>query len=204
MSYLVPSVTTKGTFKLKEPLQNLLGVQIVYECTSIQTFGNVISSGKDPFKAYYEPLELPSSDYDIHSKEIVHIVTLTDSSGRKYHIPSAYIESFPGLGGVPYTSIVMGLKLGAIPDQMDLSQLKNKLADTIRALIGVEAEPYLVKVSPTVFLDPDEYTNIEQARINKITETTTDYSKILEANDTINALRNQVQALEQYIIDNDL
>lgn len=206
--YATPVPSATGTFKLRDPLKNVLTDGVIYKCDSVQTFGNVISTGKDPYDTYYVPLGLtdePSKEaYLEHSRNGAHIVTLTDSGGRKFHIPSPYFESFPDVNGIAYTSLLMGLKLGALPDYMDLQQLKDKVADLVLSLIGVNPDPYIVKASPTTMIDPDAHRSIEEARQNKITDTTTDHSKIVQLTATIEILNEQVRVLEKYIVDNNL
>lgn len=206
--YATPVPSSKGTFKLRDPLKTYLTDGVIYECVSVQTFGNVISAGRDPYETYYVPLLSESEEtrkaYEIHSKDGAHIVTLTDSGGRKYHIPSPYFESFPSVNGIPYTSLLMGLQLGALPDYMDLQQLKDKISDVVMSLIGVDPEPYTVASSPQTLIDPDAHRAIEDARQNKITDTTTDHSKIVELTATIEVLNEQIRVLEKYIVDNSL
>jgi hypothetical protein len=106
------------------------------------------------------------------------------------------------MGGVPYTAIVLGINIGAVPNYLDLSAIKQRIVDAVRETIGVTSTVAQVAISPTKNLPQSDHNAIEASRVSNITATRTDRALYLEAQAQRDALTLKVQELEAYIAAN--
>lgn len=199
---LTPPIGAAGTYKVSDPFQSVVDSATHYECKAVRRFVDVVNEGVDPYSEYYAPYNISQEKYQQDYTAGACIVSLVSSSGVWVHVPTTYITSYPSLGGIPYTAIVLGISLGAVPDYLDLTAIKKKISDSVMEYIGVSSTVTSVKVSQTRNVSYGDHQAIETARVQKISERTTDYAKLLDAQARIAALQQQLQALQTYIKNN--
>ena len=163
---------------------------------------DIIHNGFDPYKEFYEPHGIARTVYNVHVKEDACIIALMSSGGAWVYVPTHYIVSYPNQGGIPYTSLVMGLDLGPIPNHLNLTGLKQKLIDVVRDYVGINSTATTVAVSETKLLSHDNHTAIEAARVALIDSSETDYSRYLSVKAQRDALQSKVAEYEAYFIAN--
>lgn len=196
---LVPPIGTSGIFQLQAPFAAQLVTNAVYTCMAIRRIADIIQAGFDPFEKYYQPYGIARSVYDSNVAADACIVSLESSAGDWLFVPSAYILSYPDQNGVPYTSLVLGISLGPIPNHLNLSAIKQRIIDDVKDYIGVTSTVTTVAVSETKLIAQTISTGIEAARMAQITATTTDRSKLLLAQAQNSSLLSKIAELEAYI-----
>lgn len=196
---LLPPVGTSGIYKLAPPFSTLLQTNMSYRCDAIRRVADYLEVGIDPYEEIYAPRGLSRAVYDQDLLNQVCIVSLVSSGGHWVYVPSTYITAYPDINGVPYTVMVLGLELGAIPNYKDLTGLKQALASLTRDTIGVTPTIREVAISAVQKLSQADHDAVENARASAITNTQTDRAKLLATQQELAALRLQYDQLEQYI-----
>jgi hypothetical protein len=196
---LTPPVNASGIFTLASPFDQKLVPQVSYTCIAVRKFADIQKLGIDPFQIYYVPNGLDEAKYntDVNAGEC--IVTLRSNGGAFLYVPTSYITSYPNMGGIPYTAIVLGVNLGAIPNYVDLSVVKAKISAVVHDAFGVTPVIQQAAISETKNLSIADHTAAESARQAEITDNQTDYAKYLAANNALIAAQAQITALENYI-----
>ncbi len=202
MSNLIPSIGSKGVYRLAEPFNTLIK-DIAYTCIAVRRLTDFIIAGRDPKVLYYTKHGIDDSIWDRDSSDPeVCIITLRSDSGQFVYVPSTFILSYPNLNGVPYTTRVLGINLGAIPDSMDLSPLYNSISNLIRDKIGINSTVKSVAISNTKLKTKEEHDTFENARLQLVQSSQTERSRIIELEALVDKLKQTNNALEQYIKDN--
>ena len=199
---LTPPIGASGIFSLSGPYASLLQTGVSYTCDAVRKMADIIVLGINPHAEYYAQHGLTYQQYETDLQRGECIVSLRSNGGHWVYVPTSYVLSYPDMGGIPYTAIVLGINLGAIPNYLDLSAIKLRIVDTIRETIGVTSTVTQVAISPTKRLIQADHNAVEAARVANITVTRTDRSLYLEALAQRDALVLQIQQLEAYIAAN--
>jgi hypothetical protein len=198
---LIPPIGSAGAFQALTPFNTTVNGTTHYECKAVRRFIDIIHEGVDPFAEYYVPAGLSQSKYDEDYKLGACIVSLVSTAGTWVHVPTTYIESYPNVGGIPYTAVVLGINLGAIPDMLDLTAVKAAIVEIVHDYIGVTSSVMAVKTSITQNLSYNDHTSIEAARQAEVTATVTERARRIAAQAQVATLQQQLTALQNYIRD---
>lgn len=196
---LIPPVGTAGIYNLATPFNTLLQNNTSYRCDAVRRFADFLEIGVEPFEEYYQPAGISEAQYNQDVVNRVCIVSLVSSTGHWVYVPSSYILSYPDLNGVPYSVVVLGLELGALPNYMDLTGLKQVLSDICRDTVGVTPTIKEVVISAVEKLSQSDHDVLENARYLAIFNTQTDRARLLQAESELTTLRLQYQQLENYV-----
>lgn len=206
----VPTINTSGKFKLKNPF--IANERVRYNVTAIREFSDLYIRGVDVYSQYYKPFGLidgvtlngSTFSFSAESKLKPVIVTLEGSDDTVIYVPSTYIESYPIVGDVVYSRIILTSDLGALPDTVPLDSILQDMEDLIQARFGVTS---VVKIArgytdrqPTL----DEHEVLEQSRVGSITTTHNNFTENQELKDRCEFLDAQVKTLTQILIENNL
>lgn len=194
-----PDIGQSGVYKLVYPFDTLVTPKVVYTCRSLRTINDILAAGEEIFETYYKSIGLTQTDYERDAKNNVCIVGLQSGTGEWIYVPSSYIQTAPNMNGVKYSSLVLGVSLGPLPDKFNLEGLIAIFKDATTATIGVTPEIKGIVVSQPAILNREEHERLEAARTEKITTNRTDYSRVREQAAIITRLNEQIRALEQYI-----
>lgn len=196
---LTPPVNASGIFTLAPPFAAQLIPGVNYTCIAVRKFADIQKLGIDPYEIFYVPNALSETIYlaDVQAGEC--IVTLRSNGGAFLYVPTSYITSYPNMGGIPYTAIVLGINLGAIPNYVDLSAIKTKISNVVHDSFGVTPDIQQAAISETKNMSIADANAIESARLAAITDNQTDLAKYLEANADLQAALDKIAELEAYI-----
>lgn len=194
-----PDIGQSGIYKLVFPFDTLVTPKIVYTCRSLRTINDILAAGEEIFDTYYKSIGLTKTDYERDAKANVCIVGLQSGTGEWIYVPTSYIELAPNMNGVKYTSLVLGVSLGPLPDKFNLEGLIAIFKDATTATIGVTPEVKGIVVSQPAILSREEHDRLTLARNEKITQNRTDYSRVREQTQLITQLNAKIEALEKYI-----
>lgn len=196
---LVPPLQSSGIFKLSAPYASDLLNQVSYTCVAIRQFKDIQKLGVDPYTAYYVGKGIAIETYNQHVAAGESIVSLQSNAGHWVYVPTAYIESYPNMGGIPYTAIALGITLGAIPNYLDLAALKLRIKEIVFETTGLQSDVKSIALSATKNILQADHNAIEAARLQNVTANQTDRARLLAANSQIASLQQRIQTLEQYI-----
>lgn len=199
---LTPPIGASGIFRLSGPYAALLQSNVSYTCDAVRKMTDIIVLGIDPHAEFYSEHGLTYQQYqnDLQNGEC--IVSLRSNGGHWVYVPTSYVLGYPNMGGIPYTAIVLGINIGAVPNYLDLSVIKQRVVDLVRETIGVTSTVTQVAISPTKNLPQSDHNAVEANRVANITATRTDRALYLEAVTQRDALTLQIQELEAYIAAN--
>ena len=198
MAYLVPTVGLAGVYTLKTPF--VADTTQQWTCVSIRTIVELKASGVDVLATYYTPNGLDEDKYNEDVTNGVSIITILSQSDSVVRFPNSYLLSFPDSSSVPYSHIILSCSLGAIPDALDLTFLKQQVASIVSDTIGVEptVKEHVAAMSGTVTIAQDkQLTAIREAAIKN---RTTDRAKYLAQLAINTSLQEQIQALEAALV----
>lgn len=196
---LTPPVGASGIFALASPFDVQLIPGVSYTCIAVRKFADIQKLGVDPFSVYYVPNSLSEAIYtaDVTAGEC--IVTLRSNGGTFLYVPTSYITSYPNMGGIPYTAIILGISLGAIPNTLDLTAVKTKISNVVQDSFGITPQIQQAAISETKNMSISDANAIESARLASITDDQTDYAKYLAVNALYQTALDKITELETYI-----
>lgn len=193
MTAIIPQIGSKGFFQVASPWQ--MPDNSVYECIAIRDFGDFTAIGEDVFELVYQPNRVPRDKFQADMAAGAKIITLASRTRPTMYIPTTYLTGYPMMDNVAYSHVVMGVSLGAIPDAMDLTFLKDQLSAVVSSVTGIMAD-IQVNVAPSDnYMTAAQHANWVQARQDAITNRETDLARLLKAQGTISELR---QIIAQY------
>lgn len=196
-SQLLPAINSVGVFKLKEPFVNLLNEKRIYTCVAVRKLEELMAIGDFPYEKYYKPRNIDENTFNNDVMNQVCIVTLQNDSGDLFQFPSSYLLSFPIPNGIKYANLGMGVHLGALPVDTDLSLLKQEIEKLVKAYLGITPTCKSMVISTPELISHDNHMTLVKARENKIREiphVNKDSVALSKENDT---LRSKVAFLEQ-------
>jgi hypothetical protein len=198
---LQPTIGLSGVFKLADPFAAKMLKNVVYQCVAVRRIDELILSGTDPFKTYYAPNNISITKYEADVATDVMIVSLKAIGTQEVvHVPNTYITSCPQAGGVAYTAIGAAVSLGALPNNTNLDYLSDLFKKLVRETLGVVATVNYMSMSPTEVVTDTTHESLVIARNELISNTPTDRSQLLKTLAELQAAKQKVIELEQYII----
>lgn len=202
MSRLTPPIQATGRYVLKPPF--VARDDIVYTCIAIRKFKDIIELGIDVFKEYYEPMGLTQLEYRADDRAGATIVTLSNPDGEFIYVPDTYILSYPNMGDVNYSRVILSIDLGPLADHIPLDFLQSEVSGLVSDTIGLENEVKIHKAPSRDAISPEQHEIIEVARVSAITNRRTARANYLEEKAKNQRLTEQVQLLTQILIDRGL
>ena len=200
MAIFIPKVGVKGLYNLSAPFAALLIPNVPYTCGAIRSLQDIINAGEDPIAEYYTPVNLTTDEYQSDLAAGACIITLQTDAGDVLYVPSTYFNSFPDIGGVPYQVLVLAINIGAVPDSLDLTNIKAKISSDILEMLGVSSVVTTVAVSKPTLLSVQDAATVEAARQAQIQTVTTDYALYLKAMAERDTALQQVVELQNFIL----
>ncbi len=199
-----PGIYARGAYTLSSPFT--IDTTKEYVCIAIRSFDEMAQQGVKVFETIYQPKNISQADYNAHKLQGVAIVALapTDPTLPIVYVPDNYIASFPNMGTIPYSNLVISLKLGAMADYIGVDSLITQLQNVVSNVIGVTCEVAVHKLPSADAVTPDQHAAIEASREAAITLRTTDYVRNIELVNQATELNTKISMLEQILIDNGL
>lgn len=182
---ITPVLHAKGLFTLATPWTTL--DNRVYECIAIRAISDFVDRGQDVLSKVYTPKGLTQDHLNADIERDAKIVTLISPGVDPIYVPDTYISAAPAMDGVPYSHVLLSVSLGAIPDGMALDHLKAQVAAAVEAAFGITPQVNVHVAASTGFVNQDQHASWETARQAKITNSTTDRARLLDAQRIIDA-----------------
>lgn len=201
MSFL-PFIGLTGTFELKAPYDKLVTPNVLYTVRSIRTLNDILAAGDNPYEMYYKSMTLDKAVYENDLSNNVVILGLQAGAGEWIYVPLTYTAKAPNLSGVVYSTIVLGVSLGPIPDHYSLEALKTEMAQVVSNTLGVTPTVKGVMVAQPVMLSYEQHTQLEEAKKAKKTLFETTSAKITRLERELRTERLKTAGLEAWIKDN--
>jgi len=199
MARVTPPMYSEGVFLLSTPFN--AKVDVAYKVNAIRTFAEIGAHGEDPMDLVYIPAGLSRADYQADIDAGAAVITLLSKTEKPIYVPDTYIRSYPNMGSVPYSHLVVSASCGAIADSYDTAMIQTLLQGLLRDRLGITATVFIGRAATANVVSAEEHVEIERARQAAITQTNTDLSRALKAEDTVAAQLVTIAALEQMLQD---
>lgn len=188
-----PALGLKGKWSLIQPWT--ASQSLIYQCTAIRFFTEMVAEGIDIFNVYYSPKGLTESDYNADLSAGAAMCVLYSSSGSVITVPDTYIETFPGIGMSNWGQVILSASLGPMRLDLDYSFLKEQMGNLISDTIGIVPDIYVDQLATIEAISTEEADAIEAARLSAITNRTSTYAQNLALQKENAELRIKIQAL---------
>ena len=200
MSNILPVIGASGVYPLAAPFNTLLSAFDIYTCQSIRRLTDIISDSNDPYDLYYAPLNIPMDIYNIDLQNNICILGLQSGNGHWVHVPNSYLLGYPLVNGVKYTSLVLNVALGPLPDNEPLELVKSLINNLILDHLGVRSITKEAAVSNTSVIQHTMHDVFVAKRIaNGKVINKTDSQKLRELQANVVAYTTKIADLENYI-----
>jgi hypothetical protein len=104
--------------------------------------------------------------------------------------------------GVKYAVTMIGVPLGSVPTAMDLTKIKNQIAEMVNGTLGITCVPQEILVSEIDILTQEEDARLEAARLANIQNNPSNYTLARQLQATNQTLSMKVEQLTKWIIEN--
>lgn len=196
---LIPEIGSVGRFVFKDPFSKLFPPDTVFSCQSVRKYNELLERNEEIFEVHYKPNGLTQDQYDQDVLDDISLISLQASTGGWHHVPSTYLLSYPNTNGVIYTRIVLGVGLGAIPDNLDLKGITATIAGIVYDQLGITSEIKPIAVSQSTVLSHEDHAKIEEIRSSKVKLFKSDSLLLQETARERDAAFDKIQKLENFI-----
>jgi len=196
---VVPTVGMRGLYSLKAPYANLLREQIEYTCIAVQNLTGALANGEDPLTDIYLANGDTEANYETDLAANHCLVTLQSESGDQVTVPNSALNGLPVADGVRYISSVLGISLSALPEDFDLTQLKQDISDLVFDQIGVRSTVYAATIGGTLVLPHGTHAAIEAARVANVVIQPSNSARVVQLELEKAAMQARLTQLEDYI-----
>lgn len=204
MNLVIPTIGARGFYNLATPFDSKFSPNEMYTCQAIRRIGDYLAMNEDPFTNVYEYNGLTQVDFDADQQENMYIVSLQSDKGQWLYVPARYILSYPIMNGIPYQSTMIGVALGAIPADMDLTALQNLISDVVFDNLGIRPQMSPVVLSKQKLISRTNHEQIQTARLAQATQKKSFYSRYRDMVTLYNKAVVKLTALEEYIKTNHI
>lgn len=199
--YILPNIGASGVIKLKAPFDHLCAENVPYEVSGVRLLSDITATGQDPFGLYYQPYEIEEDKYLQDVKDGVCLLSLRSPTGETVFVPNSYLISLPVSMGIPYSTMMVAVNLGALPHDLSLSYFMAQVQAFAHDLLGVgNADVRAIKASTTTYLSVEDSETIENARKVIMQDVITDAAKLRTAEESLQQLRQTNDDLEAFIL----
>lgn len=197
MARKTPPMAVSGAFILREPFS--VDTNSTHTVIALRTFAELVARNQDPLRLVYQPVGLGQTAYNEDKAEGALVVCLRDKTGNLVYVPDTYIDSFPNMGSVAYSRLIIGVSMGMWPDYRDIDDVLQAIRESVASKIGVTPELSVSRGIATDSVSEAQHAQLTAARQNSVEENETDTAKIIRLSDEIIRL-NGVIAEQDLII----
>lgn len=131
-------VGDRTAFNFLPPYDSILSNKTIYRVESLSTLSSLVEKGIDPKENIYALYDI-MDDYETDIVNDIVIVELSLSS-KMFYIPLNKIVDKNNEPQVAYSERMIGIKLGFIPDDEDISSLISDIDLLIKARLGITSD----------------------------------------------------------------
>lgn len=199
MNLVIPTIGARGYYRLAAPFDSKLSPNEMYTCQAIRRIGDYLALNEDPYNNIYLYNGLTEADFNTDQQENMYIVSLQADTGQWLYVPARYLLGYPIMNGVPYQNMMLGVGLGAVPADMNMSALQNLISDVVFDNIGVRPQISPVVLSKQKLVSRQDHEAIQTARGALASQKKSFYTRYREMVTLYNKAIAKITALETYI-----
>lgn len=200
---MTPPIYATGRYTLITPWA-IPAPEQNYTCIAIRSFRDLAAEDIDPFETFYEPMGVTRQTYEADAANSACIITLRSDDAQIYiHVPDTFIESYPESDAVPYSDVVLQVRLPKLPEYFDTDSIAADILQYVDAHVGGDDNEVKVAKFPiTERISIADSISLEAARQASITDQDTYYAKWQQALNASQDLQAEIQVLYQILEDN--
>lgn len=195
MARNTPAPGLKGPFLLRKPFETAADLE--YTVTAVRSFAEIRARNSDPLTLVYEPVKLTAVEMQADIAEGAAIVVLRTRTGELIYVPDTYITSYPYMGSIPYSHLVVSASLGMVSDDTDITLIQQVVASAISDFIGIEPVVFVTRGEVTDTITEERHIQLTISREAAIKNRETDRAVVLR-------LTAQLDAANKRIAEQDL
>lgn len=205
-----PPLGTKGRYVLRTPWST--NPTMLYTCLAIRSFDDIYKLGYDVYSTYYVPMGLTNGavvggltfQFDAERNATANIITLRATDGTYIYVPDTYIASYPDMSEHTYSHMVLSVSLGALPDYLDLSAVKDAVSGIVAQTFGLTPTVKEHRTPSTANPTAAQHEAMEASRTAAITLLETDHARALRYQGLNLVLQDKINALTAILSANNL
>lgn len=199
MAQLLPSINSTGYYEAEAPYSSQLVQGVVYTCKSLRTFADLSASGVDLWQDYYANLNISLERFTQDVAAGTTIVGLQAGTGEWIYVPSSFLSQIPSVDGYVYTTLVLGVSLGAVPDDFKFAPLITAMENLVITTLGITPQIKAITTGQPTVIPLEDHNKLTLARQTKISITETDYGRAERLANELTQANAKVAALEKYV-----
>lgn len=194
---ITPLPNMRGIYTLRMPwaTQNT----VLYTCTALRTFRELIASGEDILSKYYVPKGLAKQDYETDLAAGAILCVLQGDNGEVISVPDTYVISYPDQSAPPVGHFVLSASIGPMRMDVNLDFLRSKVGEVISDTIGVVPEVFVDVLDSSTVMTREDYDAMEAARTAAIKNRSTTYALLLQSQANVAVLQSKVAELQDLL-----
>lgn len=179
-----PPIYAKGRWVLRLPF--IANPNKIYTCIAVRSFADVYKLGQDVYRVFYLTMGVTDGgaiaglpfNFIAEQQLKPNIITLQADDGETIYVPDTFIQRFPDMGDVKYSHLVLSVSLSAVPDYLNLEEVKDAVAQTIASRFGFVPQVREHRAPSTDNPTPAQHEAIEAARLASLELLETDAAKV--------------------------
>lgn len=195
-----PPIDRFGRYELKVPWT--ADPAKTYTCEAIRSYPDCEERGLNVLEDIYVAMGLTETEYNADLTLDPNIITLMSDDGETIYVPDTYVVSYPNMGDVTYSHIVVSASIGPLPDYVPLDLLKANISALCSDVIGMEPEVNVNKAPHSGSITPSQHEASEAARVAAITLRETYYARSIRLQQELDAANQIIADWQQVLIDN--
>jgi len=177
MARVTPPPGASGLFQLRLPFE--AKSTLSYTVGALRSFDEMISQGDDPLKMVYTPNQLTEADYAADVEAGAYVITLMNPTQKPLYVPDTYIVSYPNMGTVPHSEVVLCVPLGILPDTYDLTRAIQACQNAVEDDCGITTVVTAATIPTVDAITQAQAVAAQAARAAAIKNKTTYYTQTL-------------------------
>lgn len=198
--YNVPTIGARGHYELLAPFT--LSPGEIYQCIAVRTISEYLANGEDPLTDVYLAKGLTETHYEADARVNMQIIVLQNDKGYSISVPADRFSKYPIQDGVPYRAMVIQAYLPPMPVTQDTAPLEQEIRELVLARIGVTPRISKVSTSDIRAVSIDKHETTQGSRAATVAEGGTVYATVANLQRLLDEKTARIEALEQYILDN--
>lgn len=195
---ITPPMYSSGIFLLTSPF--VAKPDVTYRVAAIRTFEEIRAAGEEPLDLIYRPVGLGDTEYQADIVAGAAIITLLSNTEKPIHVPDTYILSYPNMGVVPYSWLVLSCSLGPLPDNFDPTVAIQTIQQELSDHTGVQNITVSVgRATYTDTITSDMHAQLTSARLAAIKTNDTYLARALKAEALTTSQAEYIAQLEDII-----
>ncbi|AGX01902.1 hypothetical protein CF95_gp180 [Erwinia phage PhiEaH1] len=194
---ITPLPNMRGLYTLRMPWTT--DNKVLYTCTALRTFRELIANGNDVFVTYYQPKGLQQSDYEADNAAGAILCVLQGDDGSIINVPDTYVVSYPDSSVPAVGHFVLSASIGPMRMDVNMDFLRSKVGEVISDTIGVVPEVFVDVLDSSTVMTREEYDAMEAARTAAIKNRSTTYALLLQEQARTTVLQNKVAELQSLL-----